>query len=264
MSKKDEDINLFEEDQPNVEDVEATAALEAEGKPSKEEFVVPDKFKDKSLEDVITSYTNLESEYGRKNNEVGELRKLTDDILRQSVAGKAATDVQSNEVGFDELIEDPNAAIDKALSKNPRLAALEAGVHASAQATAHKAILARHADADTLVASAEFQNWVGKSPSRARMFSQASDSLDADMAAEIIDLYKGTVKSATDAATELRDNKASESLKLATNEKGGKKAVQSKKVYKRAELIRLKISDPRRYESMRTEINAAYKEGRVK
>ncbi len=264
MSKEDEDINLFEEENPIVEDVDATAALEAEGTPTEDEFVVPDKFKDKTLEDVITSYTNLESEYGRKNNEVGELRKLTDEILRQQVAGKTAADVQSNEVGFDDLIENPNAAIDKALSKNPRLAALEAGAQASAQVLAQKAILARHSDANNIVASAEFQSWIGKSPSRARMFSQASDSLDADMAAEIIDLYKGTVQSATNAAEKLRDNKASESLKLATNEKGGKKATQSKKVYKRSELIRLKISNPGRYESMRSEINAAYTEGRVK
>ena len=264
MSNKDEDVNLFEEEKLRVEDVDATAALEAEGTPTEDTFVVPDKFKDKSLEDVINSYTNLESEYGRKNNEVGELRKLTDEILRQSVAGNTAAEVHSNEVGFDELIEDPNAAIDKALAKNPRLAALEAGVHASAQVEAHKAILARHEDADTIVASAEFQRWVGASPSRARMFADASNSLDAAMAAEIIDLYKGTVQSATDAATELRDNKASESLKLATNEKGGKKAAKSKKVYKRSELIRLKISNPTRYESMRTEINAAYTEGRVK
>ena len=81
---------------------------------------------------------------------------------------------------------------------------------------------------------------------------------------KIIDLYKGTSQMKTDAAIEARDEKASESLKLATNEKGGKKSSKSKKVYKRTELIKLKIHDPRRYESMSTEINAAYAEGRVK
>jgi hypothetical protein len=38
----------------------------------------------------------------------------------------------------------------------------------------------------------------------------------------------------------------------------------SKKVYRRSDLIRLKIKDPARYESMQDEIYAAYTEGRVR
>ena len=191
------------------------------------------------------------------------MRKLTDDILRQKVEPLEA-DLQSNEVGFDDLIEDPSAAIDKALAQNPRLAALEADIASSAQQSAHKAILARHEDADTIVASAEFQEWVSASPSRQRMFAEASNNLDTVMAGEIIEFYKGIVRLKTDDAIAARDGKASESLKLATNEKGGKKSTKSKKVYKRSELIKLKIHDPSRYASMSPEINAAYAEGRVK
>jgi len=36
------------------------------------------------------------------------------------------------------------------------------------------------------------------------------------------------------------------------------------KTYKRADLIRLKMQDPMKYESMQDEIYAAYAEGRVK
>ena len=38
----------------------------------------------------------------------------------------------------------------------------------------------------------------------------------------------------------------------------------SRKVYRRADLIRLKMTDPQRYESLSDEIMAAYAEGRVK
>ena len=37
---------------------------------------LPDKFKNKSMEDIISSYENLEKELGRKGQELGELRNL--------------------------------------------------------------------------------------------------------------------------------------------------------------------------------------------
>jgi hypothetical protein len=38
----------------------------------------------------------------------------------------------------------------------------------------------------------------------------------------------------------------------------------SKRVYRRADLIRLKMQDPNRYEALSDEIMQAYQEGRVK
>ncbi len=262
MTKKFDEGNLLVEDELVVDpDLEA---LEAEDESTEDTtFEVPEKFTGKTIEEVITSYTNLESEYGRKNNEVGELRKLTDDILRQKVQPLEA-DQSSNEVGFDDLIEDPKAAIDKALAQNPRLAALEADIAATAQGTAHKAILERHEDADAVVQSPEFQKWVGENPHRQKMFADASNNLDAGTASEMLDLYKSNVQMKTDAAIAARDGKASDGMKLAANEKGGKTPAKSRKVYKRSELIKLKISNPRQYEKMAPEINKAYAEGRVR
>ena len=41
-------------------------------------------------------------------------------------------------------------------------------------------------------------------------------------------------------------------------------SVGGKKVYRRADLINLQVTDPRRYESLADEIQQAYVEGRVK
>jgi hypothetical protein len=38
----------------------------------------------------------------------------------------------------------------------------------------------------------------------------------------------------------------------------------TKRIYRRADLIRLKMNDPARYEALQPEIMAAYQEGRVK
>jgi hypothetical protein len=263
MSKEEsfEEVDLFAKETPEVIDTEA---LEAEEKPA-DEFVVPAKFTGKSLEDVITSYTNLETEFGRKNNEVGELRQLTDEILKQNVrAGQQSAELEDDIVGFDDLISDPEAAIDKALSANPRLAALEQSIAATAQDTAHKAVLARHEDADSVVVSADFQAWIGEQPGRQKVFADASNNLDAGVAADMLDLYKSTVAARSGEAELLRDAAARDGMKLATTEKRGHKPAQSKKLFKRAELIKLKIHDPRRYEAMSPEINLAYAEGRVR
>ena len=44
----------------------------------------------------------------------------------------------------------------------------------------------------------------------------------------------------------------------------GSSAPSSRKTYRRADLINLRIRDPQRYEAMQDEILSAYAEGRVK
>ena len=50
-------------------------APEQEEEPQSE---LPTKFQGKSMAEVVSSYENLEKELGRKGQELGELRKLTD------------------------------------------------------------------------------------------------------------------------------------------------------------------------------------------
>jgi hypothetical protein len=54
-----------------------------------------------------------------------------------------------------------------------------------------------------------------------------------------------------------------QALKAAAVDVGGS-GESSKKVYRRADLIRLKMTDPSRYEALQPEIMAAYAENRVK
>ena len=54
-----------------------------------------------------------------------------------------------------------------------------------------------------------------------------------------------------------------QSLKAAGVDTGGS-GETSQKIYRRADLIRLRMTDPRRYEALSDDIMAAYAEGRVK
>jgi hypothetical protein len=52
-------------------------------------------------------------------------------------------------------------------------------------------------------------------------------------------------------------------MKAAAVDTGGT-GESGKKIYRRADLIRLKMTDPNRYDALSDEIMAAYQEGRVK
>lgn len=256
-----EEVSLFEEAAtPEVE--EPVPEVEAAPEP---EFKVPEKFAGKSIEDVIEAYTNLEKEHGRKANEVGELRKLTDDILRKQVdvAPIQETVPDIHDVGFEDFIDDPASAVNRALDGNPRLKALEEAISTDRQQKTHTQLLQRHQDADQLVQTPEFSKWVSESPTRARMFQEAHVNYDVAMASDLLDMYKTTRSLSTEDAIAERNARASEALSRATVEKGGAGGASKKPRYKRAELIRLKIEQPARYAAMADEIRQAYADKRV-
>lgn len=262
-----EDVSLFEEGKKDEQP--ARQAVEEKPKQEEPQFEMPEKFKGKSIEDVVKSYQNVEKALGTKNNEVGELRKLTDQILlnqaTQTSQPKFETqgDIDDDDVGFDDFIDDPSSAVEKVLKKNPHLQKLEQSIQANARESSRKALLERHEDADSVVASPDFQKWAQESPVRFRMLQEAHVNSDAATASDLLDMYKLTSRAKTEAATEERDAIAKDDLRKATVEKGTTPS-RTKPRYKRSELIHLKITNPARYEAMRDEINAAYAEGRVK
>ncbi len=259
-----EEVSLFTKDggKPEVAPEVTKAEPEQKAAPTVE---IPEKFKGKSIEDVVTSYVNLEKEFGNKSNEVGELRKLTDTILLNQATQSAPkpVEVATKEVGIDDFIDDPRTAVDQVLDSNPRIQKLEKDLDRSATASSRKELLSRHEDADAIVADPTFHTWIMESPTRQRILKEAHVGKDAAAASDLIDMYKTTRKAATDTAIEERDAIAKADLTKATVEQGTAPA-KTKKMYRRAELIHMKIHDPQRYNAMSAEIHAAYAEKRVK
>jgi len=259
----EEEVSLFDNnDKPEPQ------AKAVESAPQEEEasFKMPEKFTGKSMEDVVKSYVNLEKEFGNKNNEVGELRKLTDQILKNQVSQPqrvAEDDYIEDEVGFDDFIDDPTRAVNRALDSNPRLQKLEESLHSREVEISRNALHARHKDAEEIVSSPGFQTWVNEEGGRARILQEAHQTLNSGLASDLLDMYKVTRSTATEQAIEERNERAKGDLRRATVESGSAPA-NTKKIYRRAELIQLKIRDPQRYEAMSDEIKLAYAEKRVK
>ena len=67
--------------------VEPDETLESLGAETEEPAsTIPDKFSGKSVEDIVKSYQNLEQELGRKSQEIGELRQLSDSFLKAEIS----------------------------------------------------------------------------------------------------------------------------------------------------------------------------------
>lgn len=259
------EVELYDKDGNPLEEERVVEAPQQETVDVEDEYKVPEKFQGKSLEDVIKAYENAEKELGRKNNEVGELRKLTDQILQNNLAPAQQQENNKDDtsVGFDDFVDNPDAAIEKALSRNPTLRKMEESIAMSTQQKAREALLSAHPDADEVVGDAAFQSWLQAKPSRVEMLATAHKTNNADMASDVLDLYKQTRRVTNEEAVTERDAKAKASARKASVETGSTPA-STKKRYRRADLIHMKIHQPERYRAQEAEIMKAYAEGRVK
>jgi hypothetical protein len=106
-------------------------------------------------------------------------------------------------------------------------------------------------------------NWVKSSPVRLGLYAKADGEFDFDSANELISTYKELRGVKTKQAEQAGQTARATSMKAAAVDTGGT-GESSKKVYRRADLIRLKMTDSARYDALSDEIMTAYAEGRVK
>lgn len=231
-----------EESKPNVNDV------------------IPEKYRGKSLEDLVKMHQDTERNLSRQGNELGEIRKLADELLRSQLAASKPKEVeQPKEVDF---FENPQEAINRAVETNP--AVLEARQYAiqAKQAQAKQQLAQMHPDFQQIIADQEFAEWIGKSQVRQNLLRQA-DAYDLAAANELLSTFKELRSVKQQQVTKVEDKAREATLKAAAVDTGGS-GESGKKVYRRADLIRLRIRDPDRYDAMQHEIMAAYQEGRVR
>jgi len=260
----EEFVNLDEADAEE----EVTTPEPEEGQGSE----VPEKFQGKSFEDVVDMYRNLEKDYGRKGNEVGELRKLTDELLQLEIQQKknATERVATKEeevLSDDDWFSSPKQATDKYLEKSGlarEVRELKEKLSSRDREEAHKAFVEKHPNYMELAQNESFQQFVSASKYRLDL-AQKADQYDYEAANELFDLYKA-ISPNLGATEDSGNDKANrqEARKKATLEGTGNRNKGTKKVYRRADLIKMKMQDPDRYNSMQEEIMQAYSEGRVK
>jgi hypothetical protein len=120
-----------------------------------------------------------------------------------------------------------------------------------------------HPDFSQIVQDPEFVDWVKSSPIRLGLYAKADGEYDYDSANELLSTYKQLKGVKTKQTSDAGEATRKQNLKAASVDTGGT-GETGKRVYRRADLIRLKMTDPQRYESLSDEIMTAYAEGRVK
>lgn len=269
MPKKKIEAEVTTDDIELEADATTSEELESELEQTQEQTVqedeIPEKFKNKSVSDIIKSYNELESAFGRQSKEIGDYRKWSQEQLRRDLEAKNKPSKEDEEFNLteDDFIKDPVSATTKLVDK--RLERIEKALLATNSNQAQERFVNRHPDHAEIVASPEFAEWVVKTPHRINLFERA-DSFDFGAAEELMVSFKeysSNLKAlGDDAARTSKDANKSKMKKMAGESEAG--SATSKKIYSSAKLIEIKMNDPDKYEAMMPEIMKAYQEGRVR
>ena len=223
---------------------------------------LPNKFKGKSVDDITKAYEELEKEKSRLANEVGDLRKLTKQILERDFGNTPTSKSDEIEEELD-YEDDPQTFVQKQVEKAVK--PLQDQLALARQQSEFDKFKKAHPDYLDVGQSPEFAQYVTASQYRINLYNKAQQQ-DYDAAAELLGAYK-ELKSALskanqeDAAADKAQRKSR--IRKASPESGATGA-SSGKIYKSADLIRMQINDPERYAQEQDAIMAAYREGRVK
>lgn len=251
-------------EQPRDEHGRFVAAEEPKDTPA-----LPEKYRGKSVEQVVEMHQNSEKRLGQLQNEVGQLRGLVQDLAQVQRAAPPATDVVKDvDLSSDELISDPVGAIKKVVQSvqapttepEPAADPLDSlDLHNETQA-----LFQDYPDMEVILSDPAFSEYVNRTPSRLADQSLAADpdaGVDAVRAARrLLEGYKD-IQSLTSAASQ--PDPVAAARKVA-NESGHERAVIPKDVIYETDVIALIQSDPDKYRSpsFQAELTSAIREGR--
>jgi len=269
-----EQDELFESnEQEQVQDPKVDAQVaqptEAVAEPAVDEL--PEKYKGKTAIEIARMHQEAEKLIGRQANEVHEVRSLADQLLKQQLESNNRVKQEPIEESLEEdFFADPNKAVARTVEKHPAvIEARQAALEMKKMKTAQQ-LAAKHPDFGTIAQDAGFQDWVKSSAIRLNLFAKADAEYDFESADELLSTYKEIkqikqqqqVQQNTSVAK--AESKAQEQAMKAASVDVGGSGEASRKVYRRADLIKLRMTDPDRYMQMSDEIMEAYATGRVK
>ena len=251
-----------EEEYSSIEDEQEQATPEEEPEPEETEDDIPEKYKGKSVKDIVRMHQEAERAIGKQGSEVGELRRIVDDFVKaQTVSKQQQAPEVEEEVDF---FTDPDKAIARAIEKHPKVREAEQLSAQMKKAEALANLKSAHPDFTEVVNDGSFAEWVNKSKVRQELFSRADRSYDFDAANELLTTWKerSQVVNQTKEVEKVQRKQAVKSASTGATKGSGETA--SKKTYRRADIIELMRTNPDRYEQLAPEIMQAYAEGRVK
>jgi len=254
-----------EEEENNIDNLaEQQEVIESQDKEIEvAQETVPEKYQNKSLQEVVQMHQEAEKLLGKQSSEVGELRGVVDDYIQAQLAQQQAP-VQQQEEDDTDFFVDPQAAVNRAIENHPKIKEANQYSQEHKKATALAQLKSNHPEMDTILKDAKFAEWVKSSKIRTQLFVQADQQYDYDAANELFSLWKERASVAQQTVAVEKQARKQQVKSASTGNARGTGQTQRKKQYRRADIIKLMKTDPERYAALSEEIFQAYSEGRVK
>ena len=260
LEENEELVSLSEEmEKPTEEPEQKANETETEAKETTPD--IPDKYKDKSLEDVVRMHQEAEKLLGKQSSEVGDLRKSVDELLKVKLSEDAKSPNKKEEPELD-FYEDPKGSVSKAVENSETMIQMKELLAKQQQQEVMGRIAEKHPDFESIVKNENFVNWVSKSEVRTELFQRA-DKYDFNAADELLSNWK-EIKGIVEKTESINEKDRKLQLKAASTGGKGSGEPMSRKIYKRSEIVNLMINDPQRYQANVDLFDKAYAEGRVK
>lgn len=250
------------EEAPEQEDLfevieDSVDAKETE-QPEEPKDELPEKYQGKSVKEIIQMHQEAEKLLGRQSSEVGELRKAVDSFIYEQQEKLKAP--KEPEVDF---FDDPAQAVNQAIENHPKIKQAEEYTEQYRREATISKLQQKHPDYQTIIQDQNFADWIMASKVRQQLYVQADKGMDFDAADELLSTWKERNQAIQQTVEAEKAARKSEVKKASTGNVRGS-GESSRKIYRRADIIKLMKEDPDRYASMSDEIMKAYSEGRVK
>ena len=256
MARLIDPVEVDENEQ--VEDVQQEAETE-QVEASEGVADVPPEYQGKTQAELIKMHQEAQSRLGTQGSEVGELRRIVDDFILKQSETKAPEPAE--EVDF---FADPDKAVESKIANHPAIREAQETTLRIRQEQAKQELINKHPDAQEIIQTPEFINWVKSDDIRMELLTRADQQYDSKAADNLFSQWK-QIKQSSETAVQNEVEARKDTVKRAST--GGAKGsteAPSKKIYRRADIIELMKTDPRRYQSMEPEIRKAYMEKRVR
>ena len=260
------------DERPDVEESDVSQEVEQETveaqvkeQPQETESDIPEKYRGKSVKELVQMNQELEKFSGKQSTEVGELRKLVDNYIQAELDNKQAPETQQEDNNSDvDFFVDPQSAVNRAIDNHPKIKEAETYTKQYKQQATLAQLRSDHPDMDQILQDPKFAEWIKGSKVRTQLFVNADQAYDYDSANELFSLWKERSNIVQQTARAERASRKNAVKSATTGNARGTAERSNKKVYRRADIIKLMKTDPDRYNALSDEILKAYAEGRVK
>ena len=252
-----------EDTQASQEDVfaEQEQQQEQETQATQSEPDIPEKYQNKSAQELVQMHQEAEKLLGRQSSEVGELRKVVDNYIQAQLTPAPQQQEQVEEIDF---FTDPEKAVAQAIQNHPKIKEAESASQQYKMQTALTALKANHPDMESILQDTKFAEWIEASKVRTKLFVAADKQYDYEAADELFNLWKERQQMIGQAATAEKQSRKQAVKNASTGSASGSSESSPKKIYRRADIIKLMKEDPNRYAALQDEIMRASAEKRVR